>query len=299
MGKYDDVVKHLGRLRGEDFVRWIYPELKITKENISFEDREFEKVNTSRRVDLLYKVRREEGKEFFFLLEFETGSYSDFHLRFLEYFAFVLRGVNLPVKPVVVFLNSTKMIEEIPCKIECRIEEELICEFHYTKIILPEEGWKKILEKELIALLPLIPFSKIPSEEKEEALKRTIEAIERIENKEERAEIAGAFYIIGGYKYEESVRRMLGEKLMEELMQSGTYKEIFEKGKETGAEEAEKRTILRVLRARFKKEFPQIEEKLKMVEDSKDLDSLADKAALANSIEEFENVLTELIKKKK
>lgn len=299
MGKYDDVVKHLGRLRGEDFVRWIYPELKIMKENISFEDREFEKINISRRVDLLYRVKKEDGKEFLFLLEFETGSYTDFQFRFLEYFALIWRLVGLPVKPVVVFLNSTKTIEENPCKIECRIEEEVICEFQYTKIILPEESWKEVLKKELVALLPLVPISKIPSEEREEALKRTIEAIEGIEDRKERAEIAGAFYILGGYKYEESIKRMIGEKLMEELMQSGTYKEIFDKGKETGAEEAEKRSILRILKTKFKKELPEIEEKLKKVTSVKELDLLVDKAVLLDSLEEFENVLNELTKKKK
>lgn len=295
MGKYDDVVKHLGRLRGEDFIKWVYPDLPITKNNISFEDREFEKVSISRRVDLLYKVKTEKREEFYFLLEFETGSYKDFHYRFLEYFTLIWSVLDRPVKPVVVFLNSTKTIQNNQCQIECKIEEEVICQFQYTKIILPEEPWRKVLEKKLIALLPLIPFSQIPKEEKEEALKRTIEEIEKIEDKQQRAEIAGAFYILGGYKYEKPMKRLIGEKLMEELMMSGTYKEIFEKGEE----KAIKRNILKILKVKFKKEFPQIEEKLNSIEGLKELDILVEKAALANSIEEFEMALNELLKKKK
>lgn len=295
LGKYDDVVKYLGRLRGEDFVHWIYPDLKITKENISFADREFEKVSTTRRVDLLYHVKMENGEDFHFLLEFETGSYVDFHLRFLEYFAFVWKGVGRPVKPVVVFLNSTKTIQNNLSKFECKIEEEVICHFQYTKIILPEEHWKTVLEKKLMALLPLVPIAKIPEEEKEEALKKTIEEIEKIEDKQQRAEIAGAFYIIGGYKHENTIKRMIGEKLMEELMMSGTYKEIFEKGEE----KAGRRHILKFLRTKFKKDFPQIEEKLNSVEGLNELEILVEKAALANSIEEFEVALNELIKKRK
>lgn len=299
LGKYDDVVKHLGRLRGEDFVKWIYPNLEISKENIFFDNREFERINTSRRVDLLYRVKKENGEEFYFLLEFETGSYTDYHFRFLEYFTFVWRGVNLPIKPVVVFLNSTKTIQENPCKIECKIEEEVICTFQYSKIILPEENWRTVLARKLLALLPLIPISKIPEEEREEALKKTIEEIEKIEDKQQRAEIAGAFYILGGYKYEEPIKRMIGDKLMEELMQSGTYKEIFEKGEEKGEERAEKRSILKFLRTKFKKEFPQIEEKLNLIMELAELDFLVEKTAIVNSIEEFESALNELIKKKK
>jgi hypothetical protein len=292
-------VKHLGRLRGEDFVHWIYPDLKITKENICFADREFEKVSTTRRVDLLYHVKKENGEGFHFLLEFETGSYVDFHLRFLEYFAFVCKGVGGPVKPVVVFLNSTKTIQNNLSNFECKIEEEVICQFQYTKIILPEEHWKLVLEKKLIALLPLIPIAKIPEEEKEEALKKTIEEIEKIEDKQQRAEIAGAFYIIGGYKHESAIKRMIGEKLMEELMMSGTYKEIFEKGEEKGEEKAEKRSILKILKTKFKKEFPQMEEKLNSIEGLNELDLLVERAVLANSIEEFELALNELVGKAK
>ena len=70
-------------------------------------------------------------------------------------------------------------------------------------------------------------MASIPEEEENTALATTIQEIEEIEEKAQRAEIAGAFYIIAGYKYQEPV-----QKLMEELMQSGTYKEIFQQGEE-------------------------------------------------------------------
>lgn len=78
----------------------------------------------------------------------------------------------------------------------------------------------------------------------------------------------------------------------EEVMQ-GTYKEIFEKGKKNGEEKGTRRVILIALNAKFKNEISQIEEKLNLIGELKDLDFLLEKAALANSIEEFENALNE------
>jgi hypothetical protein len=291
LAKYDEIVKRLGRLRGKDFIQWFCPELNILEENISFEDREFEKVITTRRVDLLYLVKKENGEQFYFLLEFETGSYTDYEFRFLEYFVFVWRGVKLPIKPVVIFLNSTRTIQNNPTSLQCKIEEEQICDFRYTKVILPEKNWKWVLEKKLVALLPLLPISQIPKEEEEEALKETIEQIEKIPDEEQRAEIAGAFYLIGGYKYKKTIDKFIGEKLMEDLMESETYREAVELG--------EKKSIIRVLKARFKvEEVPSpIKGKLDFVKIIEDLDILVDKAALVETLEEFENDLNEIVKK--
>lgn len=293
MNKYDEIVKRLGRLRPRDFVRWIYPNLELSEDPIIFKDREFEKI-THRRVDLFYKIKKQNKEEFYFLLEFETGSYTDFEFRFLEYFSLIWKEVKLPVKPVVVFLNDTTTIRNNPTEIQCKIEEEVICNFRYTKIILPQESWRTILAKKLVALLPLIPLSKIPKEEEEEALERSIEEIEKIPEEIDRAEVAGAFYLIGGYKYKETLNRKIGEKLMKDLMESATYREAVEQGKEIKARE----DIEKLIRFKFNEVSKQLKEKMELLKTEKELDLLFEKAAKAHILSDFEEALNQLIKKK-
>jgi hypothetical protein len=282
LSKYDEIVKRLGRLRPKDFIQWIYPNLELLEEKITFEDREFEKL-THRRVDLLYKVETKKEKAFYFLLEFETGSYTDFSLRFLEYFVLVWRTLGCPVKPVVVFLNSTQTIENNPTEIQCKIEEDVICNFRYTKLILPQENWKALIERKLVALLPLIPITRIPKEEEEEALKRTLQEIEKIPEEKDRAEIAGAFYLIGGYKHKEILRRIIGERLMKDLMESITYQEAVGQGV--------KGSILKILQFRFNNISEEISSKLATITSNEVLDVLLKHALTAKTLEDFVQLL--------
>ena len=233
MSKYDDLVKRLGRLCPDDFVRWLFPNLKVKK--VSFEDREFEL--TYRRVDLLYKVNAEKLGEFYFHLEFQVILEDDFAMRLHEYVTRIHRQFGLPVKTVAVFLDSTQAIKDLLPVDRHEFAGELISEFHYTKIILPEEQWSEVMTKGIPALLPLIPLTKIQKGEEKEALSQAAKVIAKLPDKQLRKELAAILYLIGGYDYKEAIKEVIGEKLMLDLMKSATYQETIELGKKEGIKE--------------------------------------------------------------
>ena len=225
MSKYDDLMKRLGRLRPNDFIQWLYPELQSVK-SVSFEDREFEL--THRRVDVLYKVEEERLGEFLIHLEFQAQPNKDFSMRMHEYSTRIRREYKLPVASVAIFLESSKAVRDLEPIDRCEFAGKITSEFNYTKIILPENDWRTIIGKKIVALLPLIPLAKISNEEEQQALNEAKEAIENLSDQNLKGELAAIFYLIGGYRYKESIRRIIGDRLMLDLMQSDTYRETVE-----------------------------------------------------------------------
>ena len=246
MAKYDDLIKRLGRLCPKDFIHWLFPGLNIQK--ISFEDREFEL--TYRRVDLLYKIKSKRLGEFYFHLEFQGELTEGFSIRLHEYATRIRKEFGLPVKTVAVFLDSTKAIEELLPIDRCEFDGQVVSEFHYTKIILPNEKWQDILAKGIPALCPLLPVTKIPKGEDREALSQAAKNIEQISDKALRGELAAILYMVGGYDYKEAIRQVIGEKLMLDLMESATYRETFEAGEKKGIKEGEKAVAKNMLAKR-------------------------------------------------
>jgi predicted transposase YdaD len=246
LSKYDDLVKRLGRLRPSDFVQWLCPEAGDIQK-ISFEDREFEL--TYRRVDLLYKVKSKDTGEFFLHLEFQVELKPDFSMRLHEYSTRVRREFGLPVQSVVVFLASTKAIVELEPVDRCELHGKLICEFHYSKIVLPAEDWQTIIARGLPALLPLVPLAKIPEGEVKQALTEAVSHVNELSDQKLQSELAAVLYLVGGYSYSEMVRQVIGEKLMKDLMESATYRELVE----TAQLKAKRDDLLRILRGRFRK----------------------------------------------
>lgn len=285
LSKYDNVVKRLGRLCPKDFVLWLCPDMKVS--TVSFEDREFELTN--RRVDILYKVQTVDIGEFYFHLEFQVELNQDFSMRMHEYSTRIQRELKLPVKTVAVFLNSTEPIRQLVPVDRCEFAGKLISEFHYSKIILPDEDWRTILEKGFPALWTLLPLTKIAKNEDQEALAKASVEIEKIPGKELRGELAAIFYLIGGYRYPKVVRQVIGEKLMQDLMESATYREAVESG--------EKKILLKVLKGRFGEVPQELQNKFSSIA-VEDLDMLAEKVGNLRSLKEFKKILTEMTKKK-
>ena len=220
----------LGRLRPHDFAKWLCSECKIL--DVSFEDRVFEL--TERRVDILYKIRTEDVGEFLLHLEFQVELKARFSTRMHEYATRIYREHELPVKTVAIFLSCSPAIQELVPVDRWELGGELISEFHYTKVILPEKGWKTILAQKIPALLPLIPLAHIPNGEEQQALSETARSIEKLLDDKLKGELAAIFYLIGGYHYPKFVRKVIGDRLMQDLMQSATYREAVEAGKVEG-----------------------------------------------------------------
>jgi predicted transposase YdaD len=281
VAKYDELIKSIAKLRPNDFVQWVCPRFQKIS-NISCEDREF--AFTHRRVDTLYKVQSQEVGTFYVHLEFQVGLRKDFPLRLQEYSARMHREFKTPVKTVVIFLNCTKAIEKLVTVNRFELAGELISEFRYTKIILPKEYWKDIVNKGFPALLPLVSFTKIPLGEEREALGKAAEGIETIPNPELRGELGAALYLLGGYKYSGVIKEVIRRKLMQELMESKTYQEMAEAVKV----ESKLEYLLKVLETRFTQKLPKkLQKQLKDIQSLEKLDRLFELAIKSASIAEF------------
>lgn len=283
MAKYDPLVKRLGRLKPRDFVEFIYPKSEI--ENVSFEDREFE--FTHKRVDLLYKVKAKKLGEFYFHLEFQGEPEKDFLERLLIYSGRIIEEFEKPVKTVVIFLRNSKKIRELDCPATWYLGGEELIRMSYTKLILPEEDWEIFSRKGCEAFLPLIPLTKIKKGEEGKVLQETAKKIEKIKDKKIRQELAALFYIVGEDKYEELVKNAIGEKLMEELLESKILQSLEEKGKKEKAKE----NLIKLLRYRFKRIPKETKSKINELENVKELDSLFDKAFQIENLKAFEKLL--------
>ena len=85
---------------------------------------------------------------------------------------------------------------------------------------------------------------------------------------------------------------------MDELMESATYREIFESGKISGEEKVCREHILKNLKRRFKvASAPAIEKKLQEIKSIEKLDSLFDKSYDVDDLKEFEALLNVILEK--
>ena len=289
MSKYDDLMKRLGRLRPNDFVQWLCTESKEIQ-NVSFEDREFEL--TYRRVDLLYLVKTADLGEFYLHLEFQADLKPDFSIRMHEYSTRIRKEFKLPVKTVAIFLDSTQAIRDLEPADRCIFAGEVVSEFRYIKLVLPDEEWKAILSQGFPVLYPLIPLTKIPQGEERRALQEAIHCIEELPEQKLQGELAAALFLLGGYSYSGTMKEVIGEKLMLDLMQSVTYRELVEVAEKKGIKES----IYKFLQARFGAVSDEIKDKLNKIESAENLDNLLEKSALAQSLDEFQIILTEMSK---
>lgn len=286
MAKYDDLIKQLARLRPEDFVQWVCPQVRRI-EKVSFEDREFEL--TYRRVDILYRVKAQETGEFLVHLEFQASLRGDFSIRLHEYSTRIRRQFKLPVRTVVVFLKATQDIQRLEPVDRFELAGEVISEFRYTKIILPKEEWKTIIAKGIPALWPLISLSQIPKGEEHQALSKAAECVEALLDANLRGELAAVLYLLGGYRYSETVEKVIKEKLMQELMQSKTYQKVAEMERRTGKLEGEVAALCKILYQRFGKIPAKLQKQLNAIRSVEELDRLIDIALASNSLSEFKS----------
>ena len=290
MAKYDNLLKGLARLSPKDFVQWLCPQFpKIEK--VTFVDREFEL--TYRRVDTLYKVKAKQVGDFLLHLEFQATLSDDLSMRLHEYSARIHRALKLPVKTAVVFLDSTSAIKTLEPVDRIEVGGEIVSEFHYAKIVLPEEYWETVIAKGLPAILPLIPFTKIPKGEEKQALSKATEYIENLQDTQIRAELAAVLYLLAGYSYSETIDEVIKEKLMLDLRQSETYRKMAEMEQRTGEMMKAREALVKILNRLFGQISPELQKQLEVIRSVKRLDTLIDLALASNSLEDFQAKMNE------
>jgi hypothetical protein len=289
VARYDEPLKRLGRLCPKDFIQWLCPQMEVLPNQIHFEDREFEIARRS--ADLLYRIKDSKYGEFQLHLEFQGILTDDFVLRLFEYSTLIYKNTNLPVKTVAIFLENTVAIEALSTICQNKLGSEVFSEFRFTKIILSKESWRDILDKKLPALLPLIPFCSIKPGDELEALQETQNLLETLEDERLKLELETVFAILGGYRFPQFIRRILGEKRMKDLMESVIYQEMFKQATTNATIKTYKNNILNILEARFNNISPQLKEKVRLIHLEEVLSLLVKSAATVHTLEEFEKLL--------
>lgn len=288
MSRYDEPLKRLGRLCPKDFIHWLCPDVQLFGK-VYFEDREFEIVR--RNADLLYRIKTVKDEQFYLHVEFQGTFDDEFVLRLFEYSTLIHKNTKCPVETIVIFIDSTSAIESLPTVYQNKLGLRIFSEFRFTKLILPKKPWREILKKGFPALLPLIPFCEIKSEEALEALQETEKALENLEDKRLKLELETVFAVFGGYLFPHLIRQVFGEKRMKDLMESIIYQDMVKQATTDATIKRSQKSILVVLGARFGQILEEIRHKVEQIQSIETLDVLTKSAATVHCLEEFEKLL--------
>lgn len=294
MPKYDEFLKELLRLAPEDFVRLAFPDQDIQHWKITLHPTEVQSLQ--KRMDSLILVEIPKGERFFLQVEFQGWWKKNFLHSLRTYRALIQEKEEIPIKSEVFFLESSSVIEEIPSQVQSQILGKEVERFEYGKWMVWDWKAREMLGRELDVLLPLIPLGKMEKGDEEAVLREALQRIKAIPEEERKRNFLLVFYIFAGYNYKEIVTQLVEEEKMKDLMESGTYRELFEKATREGMKEGMKEgelkksreAVLRFLGARFGNVRDETGQKVKAIQNMEKLDSLIDLAATCKSLEEFE-----------
>ena len=177
MAKYDEFMKRVLRLVPGDFAKWLMPGLDFQQAKISFEDREFEVIH--KRLDTLLKLESPRDTNYLHI-EFQGEPEDGFLERMMFYNVRIYSEFRKPVQTVVIFLQASKKIKELPSMLSYGIEEKECLRFSYEKIILPEISAESLIESKIAGLLTLVPLGKIEEGKAEKILNQTAMEIEKL-----------------------------------------------------------------------------------------------------------------------
>lgn len=93
------------------------------------------------------------------------------------------------------------------------------------------------------------------------------------------------------------IEKLIGEKLMEELLESKTLQAIENKGIEKGREKQLKEDIIELLGIRFGRVTKKVKEKISNLTNEKELHALFQKSAKVENLKEFGEFLESMPKK--
>lgn len=288
MQEYDIILKYLSDRFPEDFVKLV---LYGFQGRVYKVDKELPVAK--REVDFLAEVEKEETR---FLLHIEFQSSYDPRMpeRMHSYMARIVEKYQMPVYPVVVYLNEEDTPKEVMTSYEIFLGGRRILRFNFHVIRIWEIDPGEIIKGELFGLMPLVPLMKHKGEG---IIKECITKVETMQDSPLKADIYASMSVLSGLKYSrEFIKGLIKEEIMR---QSVIYQDIFQEGKiegmvegiTKGKVEGKVEDILSILSTRFHQIPDGVEEKIKGIRDDIKLKELLTKAVQVKDLDEFIKLL--------
>jgi len=253
---YDNLCKRLAEQYPQAFLKWLLgttpSQIKTLKTELS---------NEPIRADFVSFFQVDHS---IVHLEFQTKPESDFPVRMLDYWVRLYRTYNCPIEQIVLFLKPTNSPRVYLDQLSLPQTQH-----RYQVVRLWEENPDPLLSEP--GLLPLAILTQ--TDNSQQLLNQVSEAVNRIENLQQRRELATGCYILGGLKFQEQqLIHFIREEIMEE---SVTYQAILQKGLEQGSQREGLLLVKRQLRRRFGELSPMLEQRLQTLSVSQ-LEDLAE-----------------------
>jgi len=283
MQEYDHSLKCLSERFPEDFIKYIFGEERKYKVDMILQ-REYR----TKKVAADFVVKIAHGDSPFILhIEFESSYGKDMPLRMLNYYTRIVRKYKLPVYSVVLYLNPKYANRTFKDYYDGSVfDKKRIFEFKVIK------AWKLdasvIIDNKLYGLYPLLPLIK------DADIKNCLSIIDAAPIKESlRKDLHFCTIVLAGLKYDQELLKSLSKEdiMKESSMYQYLFKDAIEEGMEKGEKKGIEKSIISVLRARFKRVPKTITTKIKNIKDNTTLEKLLVEAVNAKTIKDFEKKL--------
>jgi predicted transposase/invertase (TIGR01784 family) len=235
---YDNTCKYLAETYPREFARWLLaiepPDIRILKTELTVEPIRADSISFLKTANRILH------------LEFQTvpSSKPPMPLRMLDYSVRLKRKYRCSVEQVVIFLQETT--SELAFTQDYRDDTTT---HRYRIIRLWEQDSDLFLTNP--ALLPLAALTR--SDSPQALLEDVAEQVARIEDIEQKQNLAGCAGILAGLRFEENlIRQLFREEIMREsVIYQSIWQEAEQKGERKGRQEEALTLAMRLLRRRF------------------------------------------------
>ncbi|MDO9516478.1 MAG: Rpn family recombination-promoting nuclease/putative transposase [Methanosarcinaceae archaeon] len=288
MHDYDTTLKFLSDRFPEHFANLVFEQFEG---NVVLLDKELP--TNMRKSDYVVKIENSNCYDGNFILhiEFQSSHDTDMPNRMLSYYTRIRDKYELPVYPVVVYLNPNDHGCNIQNSYENSIYGDDIIKFKYKVLKVWEIDPKTITDNNLYGLYPIIPLTKDRSTNDEKHLIKCFDLIQNIDIKDNilRSDISVCTSVLAGLKYpKELIKSLMKVEIMRE---SVIYQDILDEGMEKGMEKGLEKSIVSVLVARFGDIPANLTDVIYHTKNQSRLDKLLRLAATSTTVNEFEYMM--------
>ena len=297
MAKIDIPSKRLIQIRPEDWVKLLVPGCK--SEWIS--EMKTEKIpKIESRLDSLFWVESPDGP---YILNIEPQGYKDKAMpaRMLRYRADIWeytmsKDKSTPrINQAVIFYFPEHDNEKNTLNDDW--QGNITIDYNYSVIKIWELKKDLIINQKLYGLYPLLPLMEIEkSEMPEDIIKKTVNAIDTVEDATLKADLMAAMSILASYKFSDYLLKKYVRR--EILMGSPLYNEWMEEERKETATATSQKFIIESLAERFDIVPKKTRENIAQINDIVILTELFRKSIRVSTIEDFETILDKAIKNK-
>lgn len=292
MANFDTITKTQARAHPMDFVNLCF---KFEQRDVDFLEIITPEQPTveMHQADLLIKVRLS-GEEVLIHFEFQTtDSYDpDMALRMVGYIVRTVETHRLPVYSSVIYLRPDAGRSDPGHYVQDIAGHQIFIEYQVLRLI--EMDGEQILDAKPAGLMPFTPLMKRPTGvSAEEWLRRCVQTADSIDVPNKPAYL-GSLAVLGNLVYApETILNIISEETMHQpSIVEYLAEEAHQQGVQQGARETAREDILEVLALRLQPDTADtFKPRLDAIEDLQHLKQLLRAAAMANTPEDFIQVL--------